>query len=610
METIDLYAVLNVPADATPEQIRAQYLALSSHLHPDRLGQRAPAADGSPPLEDYAYIYVQRAHEVLADPLSRSAYDRFGLRGVEALHRMRHTAALKRPERVEREIEEYLRNYPEDEAADSDEEDSHAERQKRFLHMRRVRALRRGRIVLYAQALVDGKSPLRPLLTGQVLSHAVELHLSREDLVVLEGTVIRSLNSLDVGLTGTLLHILSHRNRVEVTAGVGPQAELGARFVRQASARDSYQVGAKLAPYLFVREPTDEADTGPPTHPMGPFGLPLVLEVAATRVLSRRAEATTRLELRGVRLVPAFSVRYLPSRKSVLRGEVELSGTSAAFTGAVERRVHKDLYLSVKPTLQLPRQSLAHAVSCEFGTQLMLSSAHACSLGLELSLRGVTLKLGYRRHEVNVMVPVYLGELMTRTVLVGSLGPLALFSFCRWAVSSVAGYVRNRQIMNAASPEGRRLLRERRAALDMQDRLSLEAAQIRFREELRGGLVILWARYEFQVPPEERDDEFPLSIDATIPLRALVTEDSKLELPEGVSKSTIPGLYLPSAMPDHEHILTVRYKFQDQHFICRVMDQDALDLPGQGHEVRPDEAESDDEDLGQDPDQDDENFDE
>jgi hypothetical protein len=66
----DPYAVLGVPSTATEAEIRAAYLALVAKYHPDR-------HQGNP-LEDLAadkVSEINRAYEILSDPVRRAAYD-------------------------------------------------------------------------------------------------------------------------------------------------------------------------------------------------------------------------------------------------------------------------------------------------------------------------------------------------------------------------------------------------------------------------------------------------------------------------------------------------------------------------------------------------------
>ena len=68
----DCYATLNVPRNATRDEIRAAFKLLSC-LHPDRLGPSFEA-------QSHAGVFprVQEAYEVLQDPPRRWVYDHFG----------------------------------------------------------------------------------------------------------------------------------------------------------------------------------------------------------------------------------------------------------------------------------------------------------------------------------------------------------------------------------------------------------------------------------------------------------------------------------------------------------------------------------------------------
>lgn len=61
----DFYLVLQVPPNATPEEIRAAYRRRALKLHPDQSGA------GSEP-----FIELQKAYAVLSDPSQRADYDR------------------------------------------------------------------------------------------------------------------------------------------------------------------------------------------------------------------------------------------------------------------------------------------------------------------------------------------------------------------------------------------------------------------------------------------------------------------------------------------------------------------------------------------------------
>jgi curved DNA-binding protein CbpA len=84
------YAILNVPRDATPEQIKQSYRRLARRYHPD-LNQQ---------IEDDRIKQLNEAYSVLSDPGKRLAYD------IAVLEEMRHRLmleAIRRYQQRERE---------------------------------------------------------------------------------------------------------------------------------------------------------------------------------------------------------------------------------------------------------------------------------------------------------------------------------------------------------------------------------------------------------------------------------------------------------------------------------------------------------------------------
>jgi hypothetical protein len=63
----DYYAVLGVPGDATPEELRAAYRRLAKKFHPDAAAERS--------FPDERFAAISEAYEVLSTPRRRAAYD-------------------------------------------------------------------------------------------------------------------------------------------------------------------------------------------------------------------------------------------------------------------------------------------------------------------------------------------------------------------------------------------------------------------------------------------------------------------------------------------------------------------------------------------------------
>lgn len=79
----DLYAVLGVARDASPEEIKKAYRAKALQHHPDR-------NPGDKEAESQ-FKSCAEAYEVLCDPEKRSLYDRFGMAGLRGTDFHRYT---------------------------------------------------------------------------------------------------------------------------------------------------------------------------------------------------------------------------------------------------------------------------------------------------------------------------------------------------------------------------------------------------------------------------------------------------------------------------------------------------------------------------------------
>src|SRR5215210_4610830 len=70
----DYYSVLNVPRDASDDEIKKSYRKLAMRYHPDR-------NSGSKEAEE-RFKEITEAYDVLRDPEKRALYDRYGEAGL------------------------------------------------------------------------------------------------------------------------------------------------------------------------------------------------------------------------------------------------------------------------------------------------------------------------------------------------------------------------------------------------------------------------------------------------------------------------------------------------------------------------------------------------
>ncbi len=71
----DLYDVLSVERNSTPNQIKSAYRQLAKRFHPDR--------NPNDPEAERLFREAAEAYDVLSDPEKRARYDRYGFAGVE-----------------------------------------------------------------------------------------------------------------------------------------------------------------------------------------------------------------------------------------------------------------------------------------------------------------------------------------------------------------------------------------------------------------------------------------------------------------------------------------------------------------------------------------------
>jgi curved DNA-binding protein len=76
IEYIDYYAVLGVPKDASPDDIKKAFRKLARKYHPDVAKDKKVAEE--------KFKSINEANEVLSDPEKRQRYDTFGAQWKEA----------------------------------------------------------------------------------------------------------------------------------------------------------------------------------------------------------------------------------------------------------------------------------------------------------------------------------------------------------------------------------------------------------------------------------------------------------------------------------------------------------------------------------------------
>lgn len=590
-----LYTVLNLPTTASEYEIRERYRQLSVLFHPDKQQEEQTKETATK-----RFLEVQKAYQVLSDPINRRAYDLLGPKGLQTVHNAdlsevppaKFDAALiqKTRELLRERAEEVVRSkgritatidarslFEGDDVYDDDEHWSSY------------------------HGITDRLSGIRQ--TSSSIRHSVETDISERTSLVLTGRA-SSRGSLDVddaynplrtAVLGTVRHQFSPRLNFEATANLLHGSDLNFKTIYR-----------------------DEENT-------------VVCEMGFTRALFQAISSST-ARMRAPPLTLAFSRRLFPH--SPLEGTVSFSTSSTVpilsvslFSGHVfdhtpEASIPPAL-LGTDPTFRPPSKdglsvgttfwnvqaSLAGLMSglgaewgvvlSELGLRLKIVFQFGLaglnwsfggewrrgdnSLGssVALGLRGVILRLDAGFLGQQVSLPIVLSdEHNMRLALCTTVMPSTALVFTYWFVLRP----RRRRERLEFFRRARRTLHEEKSDLLRESKETVHLLEDAARRHMQteascNGLVILEASYG----PSERDEATAgLDVDVTVPLQALVHR-SQLYIPGRRSKAGLQGFYDPA--PGVAKTLRIRYAFCGYSHYAEIPDWMPVVLPLEEHRV-------------------------
>ncbi|KAI8804954.1 hypothetical protein BJ742DRAFT_856333 [Cladochytrium replicatum] len=592
----DYYAVLNLDRNASEDEIKVSYRRLCVTFHPDKHLTPADkeAAQGR-------FQALQRAYDVLSDPVKRHIYDLYGLEGLSSSWDV--SANRSNPNDIRAEFERMKKDRQSLDAENLVK--SKGEIQVAFDATRlfdpydRLPRRRRaaGRTIAgfalppttrggwfsdgdYLRAL--------PEMKQATIKHSWDTKISQQTDFGVQGTAIVRNGVGVANVMGTLRHVHSPLLWGELAASVGQASFLQAKVVKNFTGDSFVTVNATFAttsippPLVIVtgRRLTSMI-TGYLTYrtgeySLGPWGASeQANESSACSIglVRRNPESSQQMSLEVQAGLEESHIQvsfFRPFAKGRVRGRVSVGlSTGSGVTGAVavDRRVSKHIRVGV-------------GVDC--GT-----------------VGGVTLKLRLTRLGQRFAVPVLLSpQLDVQVAIWATAVPLCIsFAFDRLVVAPqrrnwLAKKLREVREQNAA------ILQQRKNEAEDAVRLMRESVARKFEaEESRNGLVIVEAIYG-KIPPTRRNraseysflPSFVLSgeentsgeswIDVTIPVQALVNQ-SQLHISGGHSKAYIIGFYDP-CLGENKRLL-ITYRFQGRLHEVEVDDTAAVAAPLRGH---------------------------
>lgn len=523
------YTFLNLPRDATTEQINTAYRKQSRIYHPDK--HQDPE---SKKKAEMMFNRTKRAYEVLSDPHQRAIYDSVGEKGLktegwEIVHRTRTPAEIR---------EEYERL-------------AQAAAERRL----QQRTNPRGNITINVNATeiftpYDDSEMPRVEIGSMSIAQSIEAPITRKDMIVMSGNLYSSNGTGNGGFMIAGRRLLN-KGWLEVCLGAGNGFLLGLKGGRTLTSKVTVNGGTNMnfqengvipAVFSTLAVQLDKHTIGSLTLNAGP-------QSSMTTSIDHSTEQHT-ISTSFVLGTPHiyFSMSYT---RKMLDNELKLKlaakvGTFG-FLGeyGVEKKVSK--YSSLIATVSIGVPS------------------------------GVILKLKIIRSNQSYVFPIHLSdEIVPAAVFYASVTPIIAWFVVKKAIMDPMEADRKSiEVERSKRQNEQRLVAKKIEAMAAIHLMQSTYNRILNDEQAQKGLVIKRAIYGC-ISEDSTEFKPEASHDVTVPIQCLV-RDSILQLYES-SKSDLPGFFDPSLGDDK--ILRIEYTFNDVPKTVNIKDNESVRLPG------------------------------
>ncbi|XP_055837897.1 dnaJ homolog subfamily C member 11 [Episyrphus balteatus] len=519
------YAFLNLPKNATSEQINAAYRKLSRIYHPDK-----HVDPNSKHKAETLFNRTKRAYEVLSDPHKRAIYDCVGEKGLktdgwEIVHR------TKTPAEIREEYENLAR----------------AQEERKLLQ----RTNPRGNITINVNATelfapYDDDEIPKIEVSSMSISQSIEAPITLKDTVTMSGN-LHSSNGTGSGNFLISGRRLINKGWLELDLGAGNGPMMGVKGSRNLSQKVFCNGGLSLnfresgVVPAFVTTLAVQLDK----HTIGY----LTYNASAQSSMSTSIESQTEKHAWNTSLLIGVPHCYITASytRKLIQYELKLkvavkAGTFGFLTECgAEKKVSK--YSSVVATVSVGRPT------------------------------GVYLRLKLIRSNQTYVFPIHLSdEIVPAAIFYATIAPvIGWFLIKKTLIDPMNQERKSIEIKKTRKNNEQRLAlkkEEARAAVELMmhtyERIVLE-------ENDRQGLIILKAVYG----AFEQDDENESKIDVTIPTQCLVNTSTLILY--NSTKSELPGFYDPCI--GEEKSLYIEYSYQNQQHSISIKDTEAIRLP-------------------------------
>ncbi|KZT70464.1 DnaJ-domain-containing protein [Daedalea quercina L-15889] len=583
-----LYTVLNLPKTASDQEVRERYLQRSMLFHPDKHQD-----ENTKETATKRFLEVQKAYEVLSDPVSRRAYDLLGPQGLRVIRRSDFVDIPEAEILLEKSHE--LRNERPDEITIKSE--------SRILAGIDASSLFDDDVGYYSDQAPGRAQRLRNRFedirqTGLSFRHKIQRRLNDKTTLVLSDRMsVRPASARQgpfrIGLLGTVSHQFSPRLNFEATVSFLEASLLSTKTTFQ---DDDYTVTCQVHPSRALRW----VSSGFVSQP-GPVTL------AYSRRLSSQSPMEGTVMFQTTSVGPAVAIVLSSAH---LFDHTPEAGVPPAFLGGGPLvRPPSKSGLAMGSTyweVQFSLASLLSGFNVEWGV-VLAEIGLRLKTGLQLGLSGLNWTFGgeWRRGDSAIGSSVacniegvifrldiaYLGQALNLPIVLShDREPgLALWTTAVPSAALALTYIfvlrpRHRRERLRFFRDARRALHEEKAELQRETKETVRLLQDIAKRHMDAesacdGLVILEAFYG----PLDRDEAAEgLDLDVTVALQALVHR-SQLYIPGRRSKAGLQGFYDP--VPGVAKVLRIRYTFRGSVHYAEISDWMPVVLPLEEHLV-------------------------
>lgn len=539
----DYYAVLNVPKDASAEDIKNAYRRICLLYHPDKHHNEEAQR-----LAKELFPRIQTAYGVLSDPQKRAIYDIYGAAGVNAGYDLAPyygtTAELKaefemrqRREEEERRLSMANANVRMECTVDASQV---------FAPSLHGDEPRRGFLALLEDVEVSSMS----------IHQAIDTQLSEDNTVRLEGALL-SRNGRGAGNLSLTLHRQHQSDWFSELA-------LGAGMGRSLTLKTQKSFGSDMQGALEVSLHEVKLSANA-------IGILPSFSALLFRTLSPHLLCSVKLHqsLTESHLTTSFVHHAGLSNASC---SVQMGSNKSALMLGLKRP------LTATTRLRLACKLGLDSVGLSYGLERSLGDRDRLAIALSIDTAdGVTLKLKYTRMRQTYTLPVFLAEdFLPEAVVYGTAIPAVVYAALHFFLFKPLAARQAEQRKLEARRRNRALIAERRREAHAAVQLMQETVARRVQEEeVRGGLVIDEALYGELVTSADRPVDEAAVINVTVPLQCLV-KDSQL-ITSAYSKAGLVGFYDP--IPEEPKQLRVRYRFRGLLHQVTIDDDAELRIP-------------------------------